>query len=197
MFDLRFVPDGQSFTGRKVRDTATQVPSDYEPPVFQTKALQHTNVDLTWDKGDDSRKRTLNKKITADQLKEDDFRAYLATDSDGSDDEDGDDRGAGGDKEDAEAIRERYRRLLLSDSGGGDAAKERTGKKDWNGDGGEKEEGSSGEEAEEEADDEKMDMEVTFVPGLEGLGERLMAKRRDAQAKAGETVWDAYMRRKK
>lgn len=42
-----------------------------------------------------------------------------------------------------------------------------------------------------------MEMEVTFQPGLEGLGERLLAKRRDEAARKGETVWDAYMRRKR
>ena len=40
-------------------------------------------------------------------------------------------------------------------------------------------------------------MEVTFLPGLEGLGERLLSKKRDEQAKKGETVWEAYMRRKR
>lgn len=40
-------------------------------------------------------------------------------------------------------------------------------------------------------------MEVTFLPGLENLGERLLAKKRDQEARKGETVWDAYMRRKR
>lgn len=40
-------------------------------------------------------------------------------------------------------------------------------------------------------------MEVTFLPGLENLGERLLAKKRDEAARRGETVWDAYMRRKR
>jgi hypothetical protein len=42
-----------------------------------------------------------------------------------------------------------------------------------------------------------MEMEVTFLPGLENLGERLLAKRRDEAARKGETVWDAYLRRKR
>lgn len=192
------MPEEQSFSGRQVRDSATDVPPDYEPPVFQTKALQHTNVELTWDKGDASRRRTLTKRLTADELKEDDFKAYLATDSEPSDDEDDGPAGAGGGKADAEAIRERYRRLLL---GGGQGAEAVVGKKDWGAgveerDGDEREGGEGSEEGGEEGD-EKMDMEVTFVPGLEGLGERLVAKRREAEARAGETVWDAYMRRKR
>lgn len=37
-FDLRFVPNGQGFQERAVRDVATGVPDGYEPPNFQTKA---------------------------------------------------------------------------------------------------------------------------------------------------------------
>lgn len=42
-----------------------------------------------------------------------------------------------------------------------------------------------------------MEMEVTFLPGLENLGERLLAKKAEREARKGETVWDAYLRRKK
>lgn len=42
-----------------------------------------------------------------------------------------------------------------------------------------------------------MEMEVTFLPGLENLGERLLAKKREEEARKGETVWEAYMRRKR
>lgn len=42
-----------------------------------------------------------------------------------------------------------------------------------------------------------MEMEVTFLPGLENLGERLLARKRDEEARKGETVWEAYMRRKR
>ena len=39
-----------------------------------------------------------------------------------------------------------------------------------------------------------VDMEVTFAPGLETLGERLAAKRAPKQA---ETVWEQYLRRRR
>ena len=64
----------QSFEGREVRDSATEVPPDYAPPHFQTAALQHTNVKLTWDADDDSRKRTLHRRLNEDQIREDDFK---------------------------------------------------------------------------------------------------------------------------
>lgn len=38
---------------------------------------------------------------------------------------------------------------------------------------------------------------MTFAPGLEGLGERLLARKRGAAERSAETVWQAYLRRKK
>lgn len=73
--DLRFVLDEQSFAGRAARDVATEVPPGYvPPPAFATAALQHTNVKLTWDADDVVRKRALARKLTQEQLHEDDFR---------------------------------------------------------------------------------------------------------------------------
>lgn len=73
--DLRFVPDEMSFEDREARDAVTDVPANYEPPpFFTTAALQHTRVQLTWDRDDENRKRALSKRITADELKEDDFK---------------------------------------------------------------------------------------------------------------------------
>ena len=58
-----------------MRETASEVPEGYEPPNFQTAALQHTDVKLTWDADDDNRKRALSsKKLTGDQIREDDFK---------------------------------------------------------------------------------------------------------------------------
>lgn len=42
-----------------------------------------------------------------------------------------------------------------------------------------------------------VDMEVTFTPGLEGLGARLLAQNRDQAARKDETVWQSYLRRQK
>ena len=64
----------QSFAERQVRDCATEVPADYAPPDFTTAALQHTNVKLTWDADDDTRKKALRKKMTEDSIRDDDFK---------------------------------------------------------------------------------------------------------------------------
>jgi hypothetical protein len=77
--DLRYVPDEQSFDGRAVRDLATHVPPTYTPVDYTSKALQQTSVGLSWDADDPDRKKHLRRKITADQLKEEDFAAYLGS----------------------------------------------------------------------------------------------------------------------
>ena len=67
----------QSFEGREERDSATAVPDAYEPPNFHTVALQHTNVQLTWDADDDGRKRALSaKRATQADIREDDFKVH-------------------------------------------------------------------------------------------------------------------------
>lgn len=78
LFDIRFVPDEQSFKDRTVRDEATSVPANYAPPVLR-QDLNTTNVKLTWDEDDPNRRKILTRKMTADDIREDDFRAYLAS----------------------------------------------------------------------------------------------------------------------
>ncbi|KAG2482679.1 hypothetical protein HYH03_018414 [Edaphochlamys debaryana] len=267
-FDLRFVPDDQSFEGRQVRDSASTVPSDYTPPATFNISLQHTDPKLSWDAEDPERKRKLQGRRlkTDDELMEADFAAYLGSESeDEGDAQEGVGTGRGG-EEDAEAIRARYRALLLGGADGaavkddeeavdsdyeeeelkpskpagakkdGKAATAgglaalkavaaqsagRTGGKSW---GADDEEGSEEEEADEAARRRgepstsgkgaavataaggkrpgakgrgDVDMVVTFHSGLEGLGERLKKKKEEERAKAGETVWEAYLRKKR
>lgn len=67
----------QSFAERQMRDSASSVPGDYTPPDFTTVALQHTNVKLTWDADDDTRKKALRKKMTEDTIRDDDFKVSV------------------------------------------------------------------------------------------------------------------------
>eukprot|EP00941_MAST-03F_sp_MAST-3F-sp1_P006179 g6179.t1 len=93
--DLRFIPDDLEMK-HEPRDRATETRSNYKPPFFVTKALQHSNVDLTWDTGDRDRAQTLSWRPALDAINEDDYAAYLApvagdsSESDSSDDEDRD-----------------------------------------------------------------------------------------------------------
>lgn len=201
VLDLRFVPDEQDFAERQVRDSATDIPSDYDAPDFETKArgqgicggqgsyrrthvlvsarqaLQNTRVELTWDQDDPSRKKALTKRLKSEQeLKESDFAAYLASESEEDEDDEGE--RAPGAKEDAAAIRERYRSLLL---GGGSSGPDGEGKPEKKG----------------KKDKGEGDMVVTFDSGLETLGKRLLDKKKEEAKRQGETVWDAYLRRQK
>ena len=84
-----------------MRDKANKLPPDYEPPSFKSGALHHSKPKLTWDADNDDRKKVLSKKVTAEELKEDDFKAYLASDSGSGSDSDGEN------VEDVAAIRAR------------------------------------------------------------------------------------------
>ena len=158
--DLRYVQDDQSFDGREIRDFASDVPGDYEPPEFQAKALQHTNVKLTWDEDDPARKKAFARKLTEDKLKDEDFAAYIADsqsdDSDVEEDEEKDKRGAKKSKSKVDAEEEKRRYLaLLGLGGGGDANGEAGG-----GDDDDDEDDfmkSASEGSDEEEDDEEAD----------------------------------------
>jgi hypothetical protein len=67
---------------------------------FVTQALQHSKVKLTWDEDDADRVKVTRRKFDKDTLDEMDFRAYLASSSDDSE------------EEDVETLRARYKSLL-------------------------------------------------------------------------------------
>ncbi|KAI1426492.1 hypothetical protein F5Y12DRAFT_282948 [Xylaria sp. FL1777] len=87
--DLRFVPDDVTFDDEP-RDECDSVVSNYQPTDFVTDALQHSRVKLTWDVAPDeaARRENIRKAFTGSraELEENDFRAYLASDSEGEDD---------------------------------------------------------------------------------------------------------------
>ncbi|KAI0533609.1 hypothetical protein GGR58DRAFT_100812 [Xylaria digitata] len=87
--DLRFIPDDVAFDDEP-RDECDSLVSNYQPTEFVTDALQHSRVKLTWDVAPDeaARKENIRKAFTGSraELEENDFRAYLASDSDGDDD---------------------------------------------------------------------------------------------------------------
>ncbi|RUP09759.1 hypothetical protein BC936DRAFT_140060 [Jimgerdemannia flammicorona] len=72
------------------------------------KALQHSHVKLTWDEDDQDRVQMTRRKFTKEDLKEMDFRAYLAS---SEEDDSGD--------EDTEEMRRKYKGLLAGAEGGG------------------------------------------------------------------------------
>ncbi|XP_055804724.1 pre-rRNA-processing protein ESF1 [Solanum dulcamara] len=161
--DLRFIPDSMEFK-HQPRDIATEAPADYEGLDFHTRALQHSNIELTWDEDEPQRIRTLKRQFNDEQLADMELKEFLASDESGSDDsEEG-----GDDTEDKSAKRKKkqdtYRALIQSG------------------------EGSDGNNEEED-----QDMEVTFNTGLEDLSKRILEKK----DKQSETVWEAYLRKKR
>lgn len=46
----------------------SQAPTSYTPPDFQTRALQHSNVKLTWEEDEPDRKRILKRKFNTKQV---------------------------------------------------------------------------------------------------------------------------------
>ncbi|KAK6533369.1 pre-rRNA-processing protein esf1 [Orbilia ellipsospora] len=85
-FDLRFVPDGTEFDD-KPRDECSETPKKYKPVEFSTDALQHSKVKLTWDQEDSTRKAAVKEAFSRREVEEMDLQAYLASDSDGENDE--------------------------------------------------------------------------------------------------------------
>ncbi|KAI0099021.1 hypothetical protein GGR51DRAFT_403947 [Nemania sp. FL0031] len=90
--DLRFVPDDVTFDDEP-REECDSIIANYQPTEFVTDALQHSRVKLTWDVAPDeaARKENIRKAFTGSRadLEENDFRAYLASDSEDEDNHDG------------------------------------------------------------------------------------------------------------
>ncbi|EMG49758.1 hypothetical protein G210_5396 [Candida maltosa Xu316] len=155
IFDLRYVPEDMEFDDDEAKDTCTKIPSSYRPDsTFVTDALQHSKVKLTWDETPKERLTLSSRPLSQKEIEENDFKAYLASDSDGSDDE----------KE--SSAKEKYQNLL-----GGTFAK--FGK--------------------EGNDDDDVDMEITFDPGLSDK----KGKDEDEDEEKDETTIEAYRRKEK
>ena len=187
-FDLRYIPDEQSFEGRTIREAASQVrasawlpcppplsrllpqvPPSYVPVDYTSRALQQTSVGLSWDADDPDRKKQLRRKITAEQLKDEDFAAYLGS---GSEEEEGDGEETA-----------RLRTLIMGGSAAGpEPARDADGQGVWP----RRSATQSGAQAE-------GDMIVTFGGGLE---ERLQARRAGVgrgEPAAPATVWEEHL----
>jgi len=105
IMDLRFIPGDITFT-RTPRDIAKEIPSNYKFENFITKALQFSKVSLTWDEDDPDRINLTHKSYTEEDEVEEDFKAYLASESEDDEDEDIDE------EEKKNNIRKKYSALL-------------------------------------------------------------------------------------
>ena len=140
MFDLRFVPEGMTFDDEP-RDECTSLPKNYKPLTFSTDALQHSNVKLTWDETPAERVEIAKRAFSQKEIEEMDFKAYLASDSDESEEE--------ANEEAKNKLRALVGNQFSRGSASGDIG-------DSKGKGGDDEDGES-----------DIDMEITFAPALE------------------------------
>ncbi|KAK2991896.1 hypothetical protein RJ640_011585 [Escallonia rubra] len=68
----------------------SQAPTSYEGVDFHTRALQHSNIQLTCDEDEPQRSRSLKRKFNADQLAELELEEFMASDESGTDEEEDD-----------------------------------------------------------------------------------------------------------
>lgn len=82
-----------SFADRQVRDRCLSsevgaLSLTYQPPDFVIKALQHTNVDCSWDQGEKERDSKLSNMSKWRELQESDFQQYIASENDSDEESD-------------------------------------------------------------------------------------------------------------
>ncbi|TKW35100.1 hypothetical protein SEVIR_2G349200v4 [Setaria viridis] len=167
VFDLQFIPDSREFK-HPARDVATEVPPSYKEPDFETRALQHSRVKLTWDEDEPERKKVLRRKFTDDQL--DELDMYLASDDSASEDDsvdNSDDESLpnGGSKR--KLTKEERLALLLG-----------------------------GDKSDEEQTD-GQDMEITFNTELEDLSKRVLERKSNEEKTVWEKHQEKMKEKKK
>lgn len=189
--DLRTVPPEEVVNvvmDRPLRDEATSVPGNYEPPEFVISALQQTNVQCTWDQGDAERERKLTKYGSTgwqDMVEADDLKAYLASDASSEDDSDvegGANKGS------------RTRKLLGLDDDDDDGAEA--------GDSGRKNqvqaECDDFDSDDDDREKDEMSKEFKFIPGQKDLEEKIRSKLENRNEETKElTPWQKYEEKRK
>lgn len=197
--DVRAIPEEELpniVKERPMRDEATGIPSNYEPPEFVVSALQQTNVQCTWEAGDRERERTLTKYAESGQdwreiAESDDIKAYLGSDASSDEDE-----------EKGQNKTSRMRKMLGLDNSGdedskGNSDEDKSDSEDDSSNGGEyaRSESFLIQEEEDEAGGDKV---ISFVPGAEKLEDKIRStidKKKDAAKEA--TPWEAFLEKRK
>ena len=194
--DLRTIPTDalQGVTAdRPLRDQAVSVPGNYEPPDFVVSALQQTNVQCTWDQGDNERERKLTAYSNWNNMDEmDDLKAYLASDASSDEEEDSDEEGPGKGKG------SRMRKLLgLDDDDVDDSDNNDDDSNKPSADRGQSF-GSDDEKDDDDDDDERMSKTFKFIPGQKSLEEKIRSKLDQKDEKPTElTPWQKYQEKRK
>lgn len=194
--DLRTIPADtvqDVVDGRPLRDEATSVPGNYEPPDFVVSALQQTNVQCTWDQGDTERERKLTSYNNWQSMEEmDDLKAYLASDasSDENDSDHSDDEG--------HRKGSRMRALLGLDDSDDDGDKsDGNRQKSIFTEEDQQDEGGDGDDNDDADEEEGMSKSIKYFPGQQQLQEKIRSKL-DSKEEAKElTPWEKYQEKRK
>ncbi|XP_056264944.1 ESF1 homolog isoform X2 [Pseudoliparis swirei] len=198
VLDLRFIPDEVTFDGEEPRDVATDVNlSAYTPKLFTTTANATSKVQLTWDETDNDRVSTLNRKFNKDELLAMDFNAYLASSSE--EEEEGEEAGfVFGEQEredDAEEVAaQRAEEPVVENKS--QKKKEEKKKKSEEQISKYREllKGIRVKEKKLQEDDD-VDMEITWAPGLKEATEQLVKKKLEGADQP--TPWEEFLQKKK
>ncbi|TIB93001.1 hypothetical protein E3Q19_01585 [Wallemia mellicola] len=121
VIQFEVVPDGVEFDEVDIRDQASTSSEAYKGVDFTTPALRHSKVKLTWDEDDDKRVALTRKRFNQADIEQNDFKAYIASDSDSDDDDE------------TQKKRAALLRAALGGGGADDARELRGGKKDREG----------------------------------------------------------------
>eukprot|EP01117_Protostelium_nocturnum_P006329 TRINITY_DN2284_c0_g1_i4.p1 TRINITY_DN2284_c0_g1~~TRINITY_DN2284_c0_g1_i4.p1 ORF type:complete len:681 (-),score=260.41 TRINITY_DN2284_c0_g1_i4:342-2270(-) len=174
VIDMRYIPDEASFEGRTIRESADRIPTNYKPPDYQTKALQHTDFDCTWDEVDvKGRNEVLRRPVKKSELNQIDYSAYLAPASDEEESSDDEDDGQALNPQKKERLEKKEKEL-----------KSKLYKNILN-------------SIENEGENEEEDMEIEFTSGLTENVEKLIKKKKTEKDREDETVFEASLRKKK
>uniref|UniRef100_A0A8D0H9W0 ESF1 nucleolar pre-rRNA processing protein homolog n=1 Tax=Sphenodon punctatus TaxID=8508 RepID=A0A8D0H9W0_SPHPU len=172
--DLRFIPDDVTFDDEP-KDIVSEVDgAAYKPKYFTSAAMGTSKVDLTWDETDHERITSLSRNFKKDELLDMDFQAYLASSSEEEEEEQQggdvayerkDDGPKKSQKEDDEQIA-KYRELLQSI-----------------------------QEKEKKLEENDIEMEIKWVPGLKETAEEMVRNKLEGKDKL--TTWEQFLEKKK
>uniref|UniRef100_A0A7M4F292 ESF1 nucleolar pre-rRNA processing protein homolog n=1 Tax=Crocodylus porosus TaxID=8502 RepID=A0A7M4F292_CROPO len=166
-----FIPDNVAFDDEP-KDVALEVDgAAYKPKYFTSAAMGTSKVDVTWDETDHERVTSLSRTFKKDELLDMDFQAYLASSSE----EEQEDHDVAHQTEDVKLKRSqkddeeqiaRYRELLQNI-----------------------------QEKEKKWEENDMEMEIKWVPGLKETAEEMVKKKLEGKDKL--TPWEQFLEKKR
>ncbi|CAH2255544.1 ESF1 homolog [Pelobates cultripes] len=173
--DLRFVPDDVQFNDEP-KDSSVDVDlTAYKPKLFTSTALSTSKkVELTWDETDHDRITALNRPFKKQEILDMDFQAYLASSSEEDEIEEEEcvsEPAVNEEKKGKKGPKEdddqiaRYRELL------------------------------KGIQEKDKKQENEMEMEVKWVPGLKENADRMVKNKMEGKDKL--TPWEKYLQKQK